>query len=73
VNDRESLTRIVTEVLSGNLDLFIAQYGELDEMRRLKESADRLLALGAAISPGVGTRSFAREHEVCAARPDERR
>jgi len=71
VNDRESFERIVTDVLAGNLDLLIAQYGEMEELKRLKASADRLLALEAATSPGAGTSSFGHEHNVFAAPPDE--
>ena len=54
-SDRESLERIVTEVLAENLDLFIAQCDEREELTRLKASADRLLALEAATSSGAGT------------------
>jgi hypothetical protein len=70
VNDRESIERIVTEVLAGNLDLFIAQCSELEELKRLKASADRLLALGASTSLDAETPSSAGEHDVCAAQPD---
>jgi len=71
VSDRETLERIVTEVLAENLDLFIAQCDQLEELKRLKASADRLLALGAASSLGPGTLSSAREHDACATQPDE--
>jgi len=47
VNDRERFERIVTEVLAGNPELFISPYSELEEFKRLKASADRLLAPGA--------------------------
>jgi len=46
VNDRESLERIVREVLGENLDLFIAHCDEREETERLRASADRLLAPG---------------------------
>ena len=44
VNDREALRRIVTEVLAGSLDLFVAPCDKREELRRLKESSDWLLA-----------------------------
>ena len=71
VNDRESFERIVTEILAGNLDLLIAPCSELEELKRLKASADRLLALGASTSLDAETPSSAGEHDVCAAQPDD--
>ena len=53
VRDRDIVGRIVTRVLVDNPDLFIAHFDELEELRRLEASADRLLALEAAISPGA--------------------
>jgi hypothetical protein len=44
VNDRDSLRHIVTEVLAESWDLFIAPCDEREELKRLKTSADRLLA-----------------------------
>jgi len=55
VNDRERLRQIVTEVLTGSLDLFMAPREEREELQRLNASADRLLALGAPTLPGAGT------------------
>jgi len=57
VNDRESLEQIVREVLADNLALFIEPCDNEEEMRRLKASADRLLALGASIETGADTRA----------------
>lgn len=53
VSDRDTVGRIVTRVLVENPDLFIAHSDELEELRRLQASADRLLALDAATSPSV--------------------
>jgi hypothetical protein len=53
VSDRDALARIVTRVLVENPELFVAHCDELEELRRLEASADRLLALEAAISPGA--------------------
>ena len=69
VNDRESFARIVKEVLAGNLELFIGQCSELDELTRLKASADRLLALGA--STRLGADPFSSAGELNAAQFDE--
>ena len=44
VNDRERFERVVTEALAENLGVCIAQLGELEELKRLRTSADRLLA-----------------------------
>jgi hypothetical protein len=55
VNDRESLECIVREALADNLRLFIEPCDAREEMRRLKASADRLIALGALIDPVAGT------------------
>jgi hypothetical protein len=51
VSDRDTLGRVVTRVLAENPDLFIAHFDELEELRRLEASANRLLALEAATSP----------------------
>lgn len=42
-DDRQSLERIVSEVLLANLDLFLDRHDEAQEICRLKRSADRLL------------------------------
>ena len=47
-DDRPSLERIVSEVLAANLDLFIGRSDEVQEIRRLKRSADRLIAFESA-------------------------
>jgi hypothetical protein len=64
VSDRETLERIVTRVLVENLELFNAQCDPLEEVGRLKASADRLLALEAATSPGAVTPSGRLEDAV---------
>lgn len=46
VSDRERFRQIVTDVLTGSLDLFMTPRDEREELRRLRTSADRLLALG---------------------------
>lgn len=51
VNDRKSFRHIVTEVLTESLDLFMTPCDEREELRCLKASADRLIALGAATIP----------------------
>jgi len=71
VADRESFERIVTKVLAGNLDLLTAPCHEREEMKRLRASADRLLALRAASSPDAGTPSFGRELDVRATPLDQ--
>jgi hypothetical protein len=52
VSDRGARGRIVTQVLVENPGLFVAHCDELEELRRLEASADRLLALEAAASQG---------------------
>jgi len=54
VNDRKRLRQIVTEVLTGSLDLFMAPRDEREELQRLNASADRLIALRAPTLPGAG-------------------
>jgi len=51
VSDRGARGRIVTQVLVENPGLFIADSDELEELRRLEASANRLLALEAAARP----------------------
>jgi hypothetical protein len=53
MTDRHARGRIVTRVLIENPDLFVAHCDELEELRRLEASADRLLALEATTSPGA--------------------
>ena len=67
VTDCESIERIVTEVLTGSADLLIAQRSELEEIKCLKASADRLLALETAISSGASPSSPPCEPGVLAA------
>lgn len=45
VSDRARFKSIVIEVLGGNLDLFTTPCEEVKALRRLKASADRLIAL----------------------------
>ena len=71
MNDRERFARIVVEVLAGNLELFVGQCSELEELKRLKASADRFLALGESTGLGADTFSSAGEHNVNAAQFDE--
>jgi hypothetical protein len=47
-DDRGSVERIVSEVLAANHDLLIERRDEAQEVRRLKTSADRLIALESA-------------------------
>jgi hypothetical protein len=53
VGNHDVRGRIVTRVLIENPDLFVAHCDELEELRRLEASADRLLALEAASNPGA--------------------
>ncbi|HXK25671.1 MAG TPA: hypothetical protein VMS55_23580 [Myxococcota bacterium] len=53
VGNRDVRGRIVTRVLIENPDLFVAHCDELEELRRLEASADRLLALEAATRAGA--------------------
>jgi hypothetical protein len=55
VNDRSRFRQVVTEVLTGSRDLFMTPSDEREELRHLKASADRLLALEAPALPGNGT------------------
>lgn len=72
VSDRETLGRIVTRVLVENLDFFVAPSDEPEELKRLRASADQLLALEAATSPDAVAPSSARQRGGFSARPDER-
>lgn len=51
VRDRGSLERIMAEAIEGNLDLLVADHDELDELRRLRATVDRLIATS-AVTPG---------------------
>lgn len=44
VDDRETLERILTKTLESNLDLLVEDHDELEELRRLRATADRLIA-----------------------------
>lgn len=54
IHDRGTSARIATEALEGNLDLLVAEHDELEELRRLRATADRLIALRVAPRPGPG-------------------
>jgi hypothetical protein len=45
VRDPETFERIVNEVIDLNLDLLVSETDELEEIRRLRATADRLIAL----------------------------
>lgn len=45
VSDRKTLEHVVTLVLVENLELFLGQHDERQELKRFKASADRLLAV----------------------------
>ena len=53
VSDRNWFRHVVTEVLAGSLDLFITPRDEQEELKRLKASADRVLAHLSATPPSV--------------------
>jgi hypothetical protein len=53
VGNHDVRGRIVTRVLIENPDLFVVHCDELEEMRRLEASADRMLALEAATRAGA--------------------
>lgn len=50
VDDNRSCQRVVSEVLTENLDLFVDPGDEKRECRQLKASSDRLIGLEAAIA-----------------------
>jgi hypothetical protein len=52
VQDRGSSERIVAEALERNLDLLVAEHDELEELRRLRATADRLIATSAPATRG---------------------
>jgi hypothetical protein len=54
VRDRGTLARIVTETLEENLELLVADHDDLEELRRLRTTADRLIVLHVAPCPGAG-------------------
>ena len=53
VRDRGTLERIVIEALEENLELLVADHDDLEELRRLRTTADRLIAC-VAPCPGAG-------------------
>ncbi len=57
VDDRRSCQRVVSEVLTENLDLLVDPGDERREFRQLKESSDRLIALESARSVTVSART----------------
>jgi len=61
VTDRKRLGQIVTDVLASSLDLFTMPCDEREELRRLRASADRLLAIGTPAAPGDGAATYARD------------
>lgn len=44
IHDRGTFERIVSEALQRNVDLLVSKHDELDELRRLRATADRLIA-----------------------------
>jgi hypothetical protein len=44
VPDRGASARIVTMALERNIDLLLAEHGELEELRRLRAAVDRLIS-----------------------------
>jgi hypothetical protein len=44
VQDPAALERIVTEALERNVDLLLGEHDELEELRRLRATADQLIA-----------------------------
>ncbi len=58
VEDRRTLDRIVARTLESNLDLLVEDHDELEELRRIRAAADRLMATSAVEGPGPrGSRS----------------
>lgn len=57
VTDRRTIDRIVTETVESNLDLLVADCDELEELRRLRATVDRLIARGAAGPRPRGSRA----------------
>jgi hypothetical protein len=53
VNDRQSAERIVSAVLEANLRLLVVEHDELEELRRLRAAADRLIAASVDAPPGT--------------------
>lgn len=53
VRDRGASARIVAAALERNVDLFLAEHGELEELRRLKATADLLIETRIAVAPDV--------------------
>lgn len=58
VDDRATVERILTKILESNLDLLVGDHDELEELRRLRATADRLIATSLIEDPGPrGSRS----------------
>jgi hypothetical protein len=54
VHDHGAFERIVTEALESNVELLVAEHGELEEIRRLRATAARLIAMSVGPRPGSG-------------------
>jgi hypothetical protein len=58
VDDRSTFERILARTLESNLDLLVGEHDELEELRRLRATADRLIATSHIEDPGPrGSRS----------------
>lgn len=51
VQDGTASAWIAAEVLERNVDLLLAEHGELEELRRLLNTSDRVIAAHAALPP----------------------
>jgi hypothetical protein len=51
VHDHGSVERIASRTIEGNVDLLVAEHDELDELRRLRATADQLITAN-ALTPG---------------------
>jgi hypothetical protein len=54
VHDRGACERIVSEALESNVELLVAEHDELEETRRLRATAARLIAMSVGRRPGSG-------------------
>jgi len=58
IDDRPTFERILAQTLESNLDLLVGEHNELEELRRLRATADRLIATSHIEDPGPrGSRS----------------
>lgn len=51
IQDRRTFERVVSESIERNIDLLVTEHDELEELRRLRSTADRLIGARLVVRP----------------------